>query len=116
MSLHSFAAVGLVLALGLATPLSASAEEPAPMPQTRGMQGMDPKLHDQWKSEGQSDPYAKCRKNADKAAQMAEHPMPQTRGMQGMDPKAHEYDCPEAPAPAEDDKAPPRHMHKGGMP
>jgi hypothetical protein len=68
----------------------ATADEKAPMPQTRGMQGMDPKLHDQ----PATDPYAGCVPNPDKAAQQAAHPMPETRGMKGMDPKAHTVDCP----------------------
>ena len=68
----------------------ATADEKAPMPQTRGMQGMDPRLHD----EPAKDPYEGCVPNADKAAQQAAHPMPETRGMKGMDPKAHTVDCP----------------------
>jgi hypothetical protein len=68
----------------------ATADEKAPMPQTRGMQGMDPRLHDQ----PAKDPYEGCVPNADKAAQQAAHPMPETRGMKGMDPKVHTVDCP----------------------
>jgi hypothetical protein len=88
------------LALTLTVSLSASAADKAPMPQTKGMQGMDPAAHDQ--------PAPDCKPNAAKAAQQAEHPMPQTKGMQGMDPKAHEVDCPEGDAvkkPAHDHKA-----------
>ena len=81
--------VTLALAVALAVAPALSADK-APMPQTRGMQGMDPKLHDQ----PAQDPYADCVPNAAKAAQQAAHPMPQTRGMQGMDPKAHTVDCP----------------------
>ena len=83
--------------------------EKAPMPQTKGMQGMDPALHDKWAKEGPQDPYKDCTPNPEKAAQQAKHPMPQTKGMQGMDPKAHTVDCPEAPV-AKADK--PRHVHK----
>jgi hypothetical protein len=80
----------LVLAVALVVAPALSAEDKAPMPQTKGMQGMDPKLHDQ----AAKDPYEGCVPNTDKAAQQAEHPMPQTKGMQGMDPKAHTVDCP----------------------
>jgi len=81
----------------------------APMPQTKGMQGMDPQLHDQWAKEGNQDPYKDCTPNAKAAAQQAKHPMPQTKGMQGMDPKAHTVDCPE-PAIVKTDA--PKHVHK----
>jgi len=83
----------------------ATADEKAPMPQTRGMQGMDPKLHDQ----AAPDPYADCVPNADKAAQQAAHPMPQTRGMQGMDAKAHTVDCPAGTAAKDSTQV---HVHK----
>jgi hypothetical protein len=86
----------------------ASSEEKAPMPQTRGMQGMDPKAHEQW-AKNPDDPYADCVRDEAAAAQQKEHPMPQTKGMQGMDPKAHEMECPEGyvrrPAPG-------THIHK----
>lgn len=90
---------------------AAAEDSKAPMPQTRGMQGMDPALHDQWDKQGPQDPYKDCKPNADKAEQMKDHPMPNTRGMSGMDPKAHEMDCPEAPPPNPDDNPP--HVHKG---
>lgn len=83
----------------------ATADEKHPMPQTRGMQGMDPRLHDQ----PATDPYEGCVPNAGKAAQQAAHPMPETRGMKGMDPKAHTVDCP-AGTVARDST--PVHMHK----
>ena len=86
-----FTAALLALSLGVAVPLSAIAGDKAPMPQTKGMQGMDPALHDQ----PAKDPYEGCVANAEKAAQQAKHPMPETKGMKGMDPKAHEMDCPE---------------------
>lgn len=94
----------LMLALA-AAPLSAIADDKAPMPQTKGMQGMDPKLHDQ----AAKDPYEGCVPNPDKAAKQAEHPMPDTKGMKGMDPKAHEVDCPEGYV-RKTDKT--KHVHK----
>ena len=75
------------------------------MPQTRGMQGMDPALHDQ----AAKDPYAGCVRQEDAAAHQQVHPMPQTKGMQGMDPKAHEMQCPKGYAPA---PATGPHIHK----
>jgi hypothetical protein len=92
----------LAAALGAAVP--AFADDKAPMPQTRGMQGMDPKLHDQ----AAKDPYEGCVLNAEKAAQQAKAPMPDTKGMKGMDPKAHVMDCPEGYARKEK----PAHVHK----
>ena len=100
----------LGLALAFATPSGVMAGDPAPMPETRGMQGMDPALHEQWAKEGKQDPYKDCTPNADKAAHQAQHPMPDTRGMHHMDPKAHTMDCPGAKAP--DPNAPPKHVHK----
>jgi hypothetical protein len=70
--------------------IPAMAEDKAPMPETRGMQGMDPKLHDA----AAKDPYEGCVASTDKAAQQAAHPMPDTKGMKGMDPKAHVVECP----------------------
>ncbi len=96
----------VALALALAMPAYAAADDKAPMPQTKGMAGMDPALHDQ-KAE---DPYKDCKPNAEKAAKQAKNPMPDTKGMKGMDPKAHEVDCPEAPAVKAEDK--PTHVHK----
>jgi len=87
LKLAALAAATTLLVLAAAP---AAADEGAPMPQTRGMQGMDPWLHDQ----PSQDPYADCVPNAAKAAHQAAHPMPQTRGMQGMDPRAHTLDCP----------------------
>jgi len=84
--------------------------EKAPMPQTKGMQGMDPKLHDKWDKEGKQDPYKDCTPNAEKAAQQAKHPMPDTKGMKNMDPKLHTVDCPE-PVIEKSDK--PKHIHRG---
>ena len=94
--------------LGTGTAVAGEADK-APMPQTKGMQNMDPALHDKWAKEGPQDPYKDCTPNAAKAAQQAKHPMPETKGMKGMDPKAHTVDCPEAPV-AKADK--PRHVHK----
>ena len=93
----------LALAAALVVTPALSGDK-APMPQTRGMQGMDPSIHD----EKAKDPLAGCTPNAEKAAQQAAHPMPETKGMKGMDPKAHTVDCPETPAPAA-----PAHQHKG---
>ena len=94
------ATLALAAALVIGPALS---QQAAPMPQTKGMQGMDPKQHDQVAPK----PYEGCAPSAQKAAQQAEHPMPQTKGMQGMDPKAHAMDCQEA-APREQ----PAHVHK----
>lgn len=91
--------IAAALAMGLLAAGTAVAGEAgkAPMPQTRGMQNMDPALHDKWAKEGPQDPYKDCVPNAAKAAQQAKHPMPETKGMKGMDPKAHTVDCPAAP-------------------
>lgn len=101
---HNFiiTAASVALALFAAAPFAA---DDAPMPQTRGMQGMDPAVHDQ-----AVEPYKDCTPNAQKTKQQEKHPMPQTRGMQGMDPKAHTVDCPQAPAKPDDGKA--RHVHR----
>lgn len=93
--------LALVAALVITPAVSA---DKAPMPQTKGMQGMDSKLHDQ----AANDPYEACVPNQAKAAEQAKHPMPQTRGMQGMDPKAHAMDCPEGYVAKEQ----PAHVHK----
>ena len=95
------ATLALALTLVIAPALS---EDKAPMPQTKGMQGMDPKLHDQ----AAKDPYEGCVPNPEKTAQQAKHPMPDTKGMQGMDPKAHTVDCPSGYVPREK----PAHVHK----
>jgi hypothetical protein len=97
------AASTLALALALVA-APALSDDKAPMPQTKGMQGMDPKLHDQ----AAKDPYEGCVPNKDKAAQQASHPMPDTKGMKDMDPKAHTMDCPEGYVPP----AKPAHVHK----
>ena len=104
-------AIAAALAMGLLAAGTAGAGEAdkAPMPQTRGMQNMDPALHDQWAKEGPQDPYKDCTPNAEKAARQARHPMPDTRGMKGMDPKAHTVDCPEGYVRT----AKPAHVHKG---
>lgn len=102
-------AAGLALALCLTAPMGVMAEDKAPMPQTKGMQGMDPALHEKWEKEGKQDPYKDCKPNAEKAAHQAKHPMPDTKGMKDMDPKAHEVDCPEAVV---NPNAKPKHVHK----
>jgi hypothetical protein len=96
-------AVNLALVAALVIAPAVSADK-APMPQTKGMQGMDPQLHDQ----AAKDPYEGCVPNPANAAGQARHPMPQTRGMQGMDPKAHTMDCPEGYVAKEQ----PAHVHK----
>ena len=93
----------LVLAFSLVI-APAFSDDKAPMPQTRGMAGMDPKLHEQ----PAKDPYEGCVLNSDKAAQQAEHPMPDTKGMKGMDPKAHTVDCPAGYVPRKQAA----HVHK----
>lgn len=99
-----FGAATLTFALFAAASALAAGDE-TPMPQTRGMQGMNPAVH------GKAvDPYEGCTPNAQKARHQQKHPMPQTRGMQGMDPKAHTVDCPEAPAASDHDDA--RHVHR----
>lgn len=95
------ATLTLAAALVVAPALS---QEKSPMPQTKGMQGMDPKLHDQ----AAKDPHADCIPTPDKSAQQARHPMPDTKGMKGMDPKAHTVDCPSGYVPREQ----PAHVHK----
>ena len=102
-------AIVLAASLSAATGWAGDQAEKAPMPQTKGMQGMDPALHDQWEKEGKQDPYHDCKPNEKAAARQAKHPMPQTKGMQGMDPKAHEVDCPEAVIQKSDQ---PKHVHK----
>jgi len=106
MRTFSQSCAAVMVALVMVLPSVTTADDKAPMPQTKGMAGMDPALHD--KEKGQ-DPYKDCKPNAEAAATQAQHPMPQTKGMAGMDPKAHEADCPEAAVKA-DDK--PKHVHK----
>lgn len=108
----SFLPPGLVMALCLAVSTSAVAQDQATMPQTKGMQNMDPALHEKWAKEEPQDPYKHCTPNARKAAQQDKHPMPQTKGMQGMDPKAHTVDCPQELGISDGPNAPPKHVHK----
>lgn len=103
------ALVSAFLTLGTAT--VSLADEKAPMPQTKGMQGMDPALHEKWAKEGEQ--KRDCTPNAEKVAQQAEHPMPQTKGMQGMDSNAHTVDCPEPKVTKPDPNKPPKHVHRG---
>jgi hypothetical protein len=109
---HTTKTIALIaIALSIAAP-AAFAEEKAPMPQTKGMQGVDPAQHDKWAKEGKQDPYKDCKPNADKAAQQAKSPMPETKGMKGMDPKAHTVECPEPEAAKQDPDKAPKHVHK----
>ena len=85
----------VLVGVALSLPMMAIAGEKALMPQTRGMAGMDPALHDQWEQDKGQDPYRDCTANAEARARQARHPMPQTRGMAGMDPRLHEFDCPQ---------------------
>lgn len=103
----------VLFALAIGLPISGIAEDKAPMPQTRGMQGMDPAAHERWEKEGEQDPYKDCKPNADNAARQARHPMPETKGMKGMDPKMHEVDCPSPDIVKPDPAKPPKHVHKG---
>lgn len=112
MKPQSVAAV-VLLTLAVGSPIAGIAEEKAPMPQTRGMQGMDPAAHERWAKEGEQDRYKDCTPNAEKAAHAKRHPMPDTKGMRGMDPKAHEVDCPEPEVSKQDPSKPPKHVHKG---
>lgn len=96
-----------MMALALSAALPAGAEEgKAPMPQTRGMQGMDPSMHDRPAEKAQKD----CKPSSENQAEMKKHPMPETRGMQGMDPKSHEMECLEEQTAKPDGK--PQHRHK----
>lgn len=98
-----------VLTVAIAMPLVALAgDDKAPMPQTKGMQGMDPAIHDRPAEEL----YKNCKHNPKKAAQQAKHPMPETKGMKGMSPKAHEMDCPEPEIAKPDPNKVPAHVHK----
>ncbi|MDP3858864.1 MAG: hypothetical protein Q8Q73_13995 [Stagnimonas sp.] len=88
--------------------ISCAADTKAPMPQTRGMQGMDPKLHDP-----ANKPTITCTpkpgtEHMDHAAK--DHPMPDTKGMKGMDPAQHMQDCKSSDAPAPVEQGP--HEHK----
>lgn len=78
-----------------------------PMPQTRGMQGMDPKLHDP-----ANKPTVTCTPKPGAEAmghEPKDHPMPQTRGMQGMDPAQHMRDCVSSDQPPPFEKNPHEH-------
>lgn len=81
--------IGTILAL---TAFASDAEDKGPpMPQTRGMQGMDPKIHDT-----ANQPAITCTPRAGTERMKhapKDHPMPGTRGMQGMDPAQHMQDC-----------------------
>ena len=99
----------MVLATAVALSFAAQAgDNKAPMPQTKGMQGMDPKLHEQTAEK----PYKDCKPNPEKSAQQAKHPMPETKGMKGMDPKMHEMDCTEPEVAKQDPSKPAKHVHK----
>ena len=99
----SFAAFFMVASVS-----ACATDDKAPMPQTRGMQGMDPKLHDpaNW-------PVITCVPKTGTESMThdpKDHPMPQTRGMQGMDPAQHMRDCHSSDEPAPVKIAP--HQHK----
>lgn len=97
----------LALALAASLPLAVLAdEEKAPMPQTRGMQGMDPSMHEQQAK----DPYEGCMHR--KSGATTKDGMPDTRGMKGMDPKAHEMDCPHAADKGAATVKKQKHVHK----
>lgn len=100
-----FRGCAVVLAgVALSLPMLVTAGDKAPMPQTRGMAGMDPALHDQWEQQRGQDLYKDCVISAEATARQARHPMPQTRGMAGMDPKLHVVSCPQQVT-----ATPPRH-------
>lgn len=88
--------------------LASAADDKAPMPQTRGMQGMDPKLHDP-----ANKPTVTCAPKAGTehmAHAPKDHPMPDTKGMKGMDPAQHMQDCESSDKPAPVEVGP--HEHK----
>ena len=99
---------GLALCLAVSMVGCATPDEKPPMPQTRGMQGMDPKLHDEANA-----PTVTCTPKAS-AAGMAhapeDHPMPDTKGMHGMDPALHMHDCHSSDQPEQVQLGP--HQHK----
>ncbi len=95
----------LVLVCGVS---ACAADGQAPMPQTRGMQGMDPRLHDHANL-----PVITCVPKAgteSMAHEPTDHPMPHTRGMQGMDPAQHMKDCHSSDEAAPVELGP--HQHK----
>ena len=100
---------GLALCLAISLVGCATADETAPMAQTRGMQGMDPKLHDAAHA-----PTVTCTPKSS-AASMAhapkDHPMPDTKGMHGMDPALHMQDCHSSDEPGKVHLG--THQHKG---
>ncbi len=90
------------------TGLASAVEDKAPMPQTRGMQGMDPAVHDPAAKPAMNCMPKPGSEKMDHAAK--DHPMPDTRGMHGMDPAEHMQDCknPNQTEPAEQGP----HQHK----
>lgn len=99
--------VALAAAFFVIANVAATAAD-APMPQTRGMQGMDPKMHDP-----ANRPTVTCKpKPGTEAMQHSgkDHSMPDTRGMKGMDPAMHMQDCESSDQPAPVEK--PVHQHK----
>lgn len=88
-----------------------AAEQPAPMPQTRGMQGMDPKMHDPANKSTTT-----CTPKAGSETMMhdpKDHPMPDTRGMKGMDPAMHMEDCHSSDTSPEPKTGPHQHKEPG---
>lgn len=86
----------------------AAAEDKAPMPETRGMQGMPPKAHDP-----ANQPKVTCTPKAgteNMDHDPKDHPMADTRGMHGMDPAQHMEDCVSSEKHAPVKKGP--HQHK----
>lgn len=98
-------AVALLIAMAGA---SAMAADKVPMPQTRGMQGMDPKAHDP-----ANKPTVTCTPKAGTegmAHSAKDHPMADTKGMKGMDPAQHMQNCESSDKPAPVELGP--HQHK----
>jgi hypothetical protein len=96
------------ICLAFASLAYAADDGKAPMPQTRGMQGMDPKFHDP-----ANKPTITCTPKPGTegmAHAPKDHPMPDTRGMKGMDPKQHMQDCVSSDEAAP--VTPPIHQHK----
>jgi len=93
------------------TVVACATDQPAPMPQTRGMAGMDPKFHDP-----ANQPVITCSPKAgteSMAHAPGDHPMPDTRGMHGMDPAIHMQDCHSSDEPAPVKLGPHRHKTNG---
>lgn len=100
--------LGLVACCLALSGLALAADDKAPMPQTRGMQGMDPKFHDQT-----AKPAADCVPKAGSehmAHAPKDHPMPGTKGMKDMSPEQHMRDCQDPSPAAPIEKGP--HEHK----